>query len=55
MSGVGVGERAERIIVLAALTIFGFVHLGVIVVLILALITYLQRFIYVVNILKRSS
>mgnify|MGYP000272714084 FL=1 len=55
MSGVGVGERAERIIVLAALTIFGFVHLGVIVVLILALITYLQRFIYVVNILKKSS
>jgi len=55
MSGVGVGERAERIIVLAALTIFGFVHLGVIVVLILALITYLQRFIHVVNILKRSS
>ena len=53
--GVGVGERAERIIVLAALTILGFVYWGIIIVLVLALATYIHRFIYVVNALKRSS
>lgn len=53
--GVGLGERAERIIVLAALTILGFVYLGVIVVLVLALVTYIQRFIHIVGALKRSS
>jgi archaetidylinositol phosphate synthase len=53
--GVGVGERAERIIVFAALTIFGFIYVGVIAVLILALITYLHRLIYITNTLKRTS
>ncbi|NHV97709.1 MAG: CDP-alcohol phosphatidyltransferase family protein [Thaumarchaeota archaeon] len=53
--GVGLGERAERIIVLAALTLIGFVYLGIIVVLILAVATYIQRFIYIVKALKRSS
>jgi len=53
--GVGLGERAERIIALAGLSILGFVYLGVIAVLALALLTYAQRFIHVVNTLKRSS
>jgi len=53
--GVGIGERAERIIVLAALTLVGFVYLGIIAVLVLALITYIHRLIYVVNALERSS
>ncbi len=52
--GVGVGERAERIIVLAVLTLAGFVYWGVIAVLVLALITYVQRFVYVANVLRKS-
>lgn len=54
VSGVGVGERAERIVVLAAFSILGFVYLGVILVLLLALATYIHRFIYVVNALKKA-
>jgi archaetidylinositol phosphate synthase len=53
--GVGLGERAERIIALAVLSVLGFVHLGVIAVLALALLTYAQRFVHIVNALKRSS
>ncbi len=51
--GVGVGERAERITVLAALSILGFVYLGVLLVLVLALATYIHRFVHVVNALKK--
>jgi archaetidylinositol phosphate synthase len=53
--GIGVGERAERIIVLAALTLLDFVNLGIILVLILAVATYVQRFIHIVDALKKSS
>ncbi|MEM1995361.1 MAG: CDP-alcohol phosphatidyltransferase family protein [Nitrososphaerales archaeon] len=52
--GVGVGERAERIIVLAALSIFGLVTLGVFLVLVLALTTYIHRLIHIVNSLKKA-
>jgi archaetidylinositol phosphate synthase len=44
LSGVGVGERAERLLILAVLSLFGFVFFGVVVVFILATITLIQRF-----------
>ncbi|MCX8191296.1 MAG: CDP-alcohol phosphatidyltransferase family protein [Nitrososphaerales archaeon] len=43
LAGVGIGERAERIIALAILSIIGHVHLGVLIVLILAVITFIER------------
>ncbi len=44
VSGLGVGERAERLIVLIAFSFFGIVSLGLYLVLILASITVIQRF-----------
>lgn len=55
VSGVGVGERAERVIVLAAFSIAGFVYLGVTLVLVLALATFLQRFIFIAGVLKKAT
>jgi len=49
LSGTGIGERAERILVLSIASILGYVSYGVIVVLILALITFLQRVILIVR------
>lgn len=47
MSGVGVGERAERLIVLIVFSFIGLVAIGVYVILVLALITFIQRYLYV--------
>lgn len=44
LSGVGIGERAERLIVLVFFSVIGFVWIGVVVVLILAIITFFQRY-----------
>ncbi len=41
--GVGVGERAERLLVLAVASLFGFMLYGVAIVLALASITFVQR------------
>jgi archaetidylinositol phosphate synthase len=41
--GVGIGERAERLIVLSVASILGFVGGGVLLVLALAAVTYVQR------------
>lgn len=49
LSGTGIGERAERILVLSIASILSFTNYGVIVVLILALITFLQRVILIVR------
>ncbi|MCP8311259.1 MAG: CDP-alcohol phosphatidyltransferase family protein [Candidatus Methylarchaceae archaeon HK01B] len=43
LSGTGIGERAERILVLVVASMLGYVDYGVIIVLVLALITFLQR------------
>jgi len=53
--GVGIGERAERIIVLAVLTLAGLVYWGIIVIFVLALVTYVHRLIYVADALKKLS
>ncbi|MGB9660333.1 MAG: CDP-alcohol phosphatidyltransferase family protein [Nitrososphaerales archaeon] len=49
LSGIGIGERAERILVISIASILGYVNYGVMVVLILAFITFLQRVILIVR------
>ena len=54
LSGVGVGERAERLIVLVMLSLLGLVNLGVIVVLVLAAFTFLQRYVIILKKLRTA-
>jgi archaetidylinositol phosphate synthase len=57
MSGIGVGERAERLIVLIVFSFAGFfwVGIGVYVILVLVLATFFQRYVYVVQMLQRKK
>ena len=43
LSGVGVGERSERLLALSVLSILGFVWLGVAAVVVLAALTFVER------------
>jgi len=43
LSGVGIGERSERLLILAILSMVGFAYWGVIAVLVVALYTFLER------------
>lgn len=43
LAGIGVGERSERLVVLIVASLLGVVWLGVVVVALLALITFVQR------------
>jgi len=52
LSGVGIGERSERLLVLAVLSILGLVGWGVIIVLLLATYTFLERSYRAVRTLK---
>lgn len=54
LKGVGIGERAERLIVIAAFSIAGFTYYGMIIVAIIAGITFVQRVVSVVSHLNRS-
>lgn len=45
LQGIGIGERAERLLVIAILGIFGFMEYAVIIVIIIAGITFVQRII----------
>ena len=47
LSGVGIGERAERLLVLVLFSIFGYVAYGVYVVLVLAFVTFVQRYVFI--------
>jgi len=47
VSGIGIGERAERIFILAILSIMGYPYYGVSIILILATLTFLQRLIFI--------
>jgi archaetidylinositol phosphate synthase len=49
LSGIGIGERAERLIVLVIFSLLGYVWLGVLVVLILAVFTFGQRYYAIVT------
>ncbi|HXQ93120.1 MAG TPA: CDP-alcohol phosphatidyltransferase family protein [Nitrososphaerales archaeon] len=52
LSGIGIGERAERLLVLIVFSIAGFVWIGVIVVLIIAIVTFLQRYVAILKKLR---
>jgi archaetidylinositol phosphate synthase len=49
LSGIGIGERAERIFILALTSITGYPYYGVILVLAVAAITFLHRLIYTIK------
>ena len=46
LQGIGIGERAERLLVIAIIGIIGFMEYAVIIVVIIAGITLVQRMIY---------
>ena len=52
LQGIGIGERAERLLVIAVIGIFGFMDYAVIIVVIIAGITLIQRMIYTANNIK---
>ena len=52
LSGIGIGERAERLLVLIVFSIFGFVGIGVIIVLVIAFVTFVQRYIAILRKLR---
>ena len=43
MQGIGIGERAERLLVIAIVGIIGFMEIAIIIVIIIAAITFIQR------------
>ena len=49
LSGVGIGERPERILALVIFSLLGLVYWGVIAVLALSVITFLQRVVFIVR------
>lgn len=52
MSGVGIGERAERLLVLAVASIFNYIFFGMLIVFVLAVITSVHRIYYASKALK---
>lgn len=49
LSGVGIGERPERTIALVTFSLLGLVSWGVIAVLVLSFVTFLQRVVFIVR------
>jgi archaetidylinositol phosphate synthase len=45
LQGIGIGERAERLLVIAIVGMAGFLHYAVVIVVIIAGITFIQRII----------
>jgi len=43
MQGMGIGERAERLLVIAIIGMIGFIEIAIIIVIIIASITLVQR------------
>ena len=52
LQGIGIGERAERLLEIAVIGIFGFMDYAVIIVVIIAGITLIQRMIYTAKNIK---
>ena len=52
LQGIGIGERAERLLVIAIIGIIGFMDYAVIIVVIIAGITLIQRMIYTTKNIK---
>jgi len=55
LAGIGVGERSERLVVLIAASLLGVVWLGVLIVAVLALVTFVQRTVAVSKALGRPK
>jgi archaetidylinositol phosphate synthase len=47
MTGIGIGERAERLVILIIFSLVGYVWIGIYIILILAVFTFFQRYAYV--------
>ena len=54
LQGIGIGERAERLLVIAIVGIIGFMEYAVIIVIIIAGITFVQRIIITVKELNKN-
>ena len=52
LQGVGIGERAERLLVIAVIGIIGFMGIAVLIVVIIAAITLIQRMVVTVKNIK---
>ena len=52
LQGIGIGERAERLLVIAVIGIFGFMDYAIVIVVIIAGITLIQRMIYTAKNIK---
>ena len=53
LQGIGIGERAERLLVIAIIGIIGFMEYAVIIVIIIAGITLIQRIVITTKALKK--
>ena len=52
LQGIGIGERAERLLVIAIIGIIGFMEYAIIIVIIIAAITFIQRIVVTVKALR---
>lgn len=52
LSGIGIGERAERLIVLVIFALVGYVWIGIYIILALVVITFGQRYLYVAKAIR---
>lgn len=55
LSGIGIGERAERLIVLIVFSLAGLVWIAVYIILILVVITFAQRYVYVTQAIREKK
>jgi archaetidylinositol phosphate synthase len=54
LSGIGIGERAERLLVLIVFSIIGYVWVGIVIVLAIAFVTFIQRYVTIVRKLRHT-
>ena len=52
LQGIGIGERAERLLVIAIIGIIGFMEYAIIIVIIIAAITFIQRIVVTAKALR---
>jgi archaetidylinositol phosphate synthase len=55
LSGIGLGERAERLVILIIFSLAGYVWLGVYLILFLAIVTVIQRYFYLLSALRKKG
>jgi archaetidylinositol phosphate synthase len=55
ISGIGIGERAERLIVLIVFALAGYLWIGIYAVLVLAVVTFIQRYSHLVKAIRSKD